>query len=143
MKRLPFKKDSVIEFSESYVIDLENGFKLKMPGVLIEFLKIQNGGTLEDVYFLDRYYVNQFFPVWDNRYGTISQVLSFIISENIEEMIPFAGDDDSMTYCIGIGENNFGKVFSYQSCDWTPGENPLVKICDSFKVFIYSFKQEI
>jgi hypothetical protein len=142
MKMLPFSSTSEIEFSESYQSDFENNFKMKLPNELVEFLKKQNGGTI-DGWFLDRYYVNHFFPLYDNRYGTISQTLEFLISEGVEKMIPFAGDNDSLTYCIAVGESGFSKIFGYQSGDWTPGENPLFHICDSFKEFLNSFKQEI
>lgn len=142
MKRLPFKNISDIEFSDLNVKDFESRYKLKIPTELIEFLKIQNGGTLDAICFLDKYYINHFYPLWDNRHGTISQRMEFLISEEIEKMIPFAGDDDSLTFCIGIGENNDGKIFSYQACDWTPGEKPLLEICESFDEFIKSFKQD-
>ena len=141
MKRLPFQSSSEVEFSESYVNDFKDKFKLEIPKELVKFLKLQNGGTI-DGWFLDKYYVNHFFPLHDNRYGTISQTLEFLASEGIEKMIPFAGDDDSMTYCIAISVNDFGKIFCYQSCDWGPGEAPLFQICDSFEEFINSFKNE-
>lgn len=142
MKQLPFVDKTKFSFFDSYLIEFEARFKTKFPTELIEFLKIQNGGTLEDVWFLDKYYVNNFFPLYNDSYGTISQMFEFLISEEVEDMIPFAGDNDSLTFCYGIKEKSFGKIFGYQSCDWIPNQSPLFQICDTFEEFINSFKNE-
>ena len=140
MLTLQFEEKSKVEFSNSYVIDFEDKFKIKLPAELIEFLKIQNGGTLRGECYFDKHLITDFYPLFDESYGTISQVMKYLISEDIEKMIPFAGDPDSLTYCLSINEKDYGKIFCYRGGDWIQGESPLFKICDSFREFINSIK---
>lgn len=140
MKSIQFDDKSKINFSDSYLNDFELKFKISLPSELIEFLKVQNGGKCNC--FFDKYWITDFYPLYDESYGTISQVFKYLISEDVENMVPFAGDPDSLTYCISIKENESGKIFCYRGGDWMPGESPLFKICDSFKEFIDSIKCE-
>jgi|SRR6478609_4989644 len=141
MVNLNFKDKSKIDFSDSYLNEFVLKNNIQIPAELIEFLKIQNGGRLSDSFF-EEHWVTDFFPLYDERYGTISQTYSYLLSEEIEGMIPFAGDPDSKTYCISVRQDDLGGVYCYLGGDWVEGENPLFKISESFADFINAIKHK-
>ena len=145
--------------TEKDIIDFENKYDFKLPKEYKDFLLSYNGGYLpysikldENYYDLENVYSNN---TEVNRFYSLQETTGLLESDHVycedgifsqnfipNKLSPFATDHVGYyIFYIGVGENNLGKIYSYDHqgdlCE--PGEE-LKYLCESFTDFVNGFQ---
>lgn len=142
------------QLTENVVIDFEHFFEISLPKEYRNFLLENNGG--EPVPGFEFFWikkgkdgssVHQYFGLHN---GPIHLQLNTYMDQSIfgfpRSLLPVADDGMGNFICVGIQENNYGKVyfldhdlFPFQSNENAPG---ITQLSSSFSSFINALKED-
>lgn len=124
---------------------VERQIGIKLPGDYIQFLRVQNGGSLafenKYSYAVPEDYpdpplsIESFWPVEDLPAGRQRVQDAFGVN-----LLPVGMDNFGNYICLGVAAEQIGKVFflDHELSDDETGESLVVKIADSFSEFVAS-----
>lgn len=149
--------DSEIKLTMADIENIEATLKVKLPKDYKAFLLKYNGGhpikdayPIIEIFDFNRYGwgesavydcgISWFYSIYDGEYNNFVQENKYKIDRYIpDELIIIGCSSGGDEICIGVEENNFGKVY-YWGHDWERGEGCLsfVLVANNFPDFINS-----
>lgn len=140
---------SGVPISIDDILDFEKKYELIFPDNLREFFLLYNGASTEEYKFFYNgisYSVNSFLPLYSNINASLELILPAVkdpeegIGRN--DLIPFGTDAGGRPFYVSTGESDYGCVYYDLMGIVFEGEDPLLKIADSFDEFINGLQKK-